>query len=179
MNCCSSQVAQKLDREEADVHFLVVQASEDCVSPPLVNNSLLDHRDNTMLRVIVFVNDINDNAPQFVKEVFTGGVTTDADFGTEFMQVRVRWQQYVVSCFKLEECNVNDIRNKINIRRLIFVCWKWLTFTILEVSLNTKRLYELMLHCILPYFILNKTNFAPRLSSERGNSLGIIYLTTI
>lgn len=90
LNRCSLQVAQKLDREEADMHFLVVQASEDCVSPPLVNNSLLDHRDNTMLRVIVFVNDINDNAPQFVKEVFTGGVTTDADFGTEFMQVRVR-----------------------------------------------------------------------------------------
>lgn len=74
-----------------------------------------------MLRVIVFVNDINDNAPQFVKEVFTGGVTTDADFGTEFMQVRVRLQQYVVSCFKLEECNVKDIRSKINIRRLIFL----------------------------------------------------------
>ncbi|XP_046672662.1 cadherin-23 isoform X2 [Homalodisca vitripennis] len=81
-------VAQELDREEAEMHLIMVKASEDCVTPPQTNNSYLDYKDSTVLRVVIFVNDINDNAPQFVKEVFTGGVTTDADFGSEFMQVR-------------------------------------------------------------------------------------------
>jgi len=46
--------------------------------------------DDSLLKVLVFVNDINDNAPEFVKRVFTGGVTTEADFGAEFMQIKVR-----------------------------------------------------------------------------------------
>lgn len=83
------QVARELDREEEEMHMIIVKSTEDCVSPPSVNNSYLDFQDNTMLRVLIFVNDINDNPPHFVKEVFTGGVTTDADFGSEFMQIRV------------------------------------------------------------------------------------------
>lgn len=51
---------------------------------------MFDPKDDTLLRVIVKVTDINDNPPHFVKKVFTGGVTTEADFGTEFMQVTVR-----------------------------------------------------------------------------------------
>ncbi|XP_054269612.1 cadherin-23-like [Macrosteles quadrilineatus] len=87
-------VTRELDREEEDMHVVVVKASEDCVSPPAVNSSYLDLRDSTTLRVLVYVNDINDNPPHFVKEVFTGGVTTDADFGTEFMQVRAEDADY-------------------------------------------------------------------------------------
>lgn len=44
--------------------------------------------DNTLVKVAVHVDDINDNAPQFESKVFTGGVTTEADFGTPFMQIR-------------------------------------------------------------------------------------------
>jgi hypothetical protein len=43
--------------------------------------------DNTLVRILVHVQDINDNAPQFVSKIFTGGVTTSTDFGTQFMHV--------------------------------------------------------------------------------------------
>lgn len=44
--------------------------------------------DRTLLKVAVNVDDINDNAPKFESQVFTGGVTTEADFGTAFMQIK-------------------------------------------------------------------------------------------
>lgn len=71
------------------MHVVIVKASEDCVTPPAANSSYLDHRDSTTVRVLIYITDINDNPPRFVKEIFTGGVTTDADFGTEFMQIKV------------------------------------------------------------------------------------------
>lgn len=43
--------------------------------------------DSTMVRVRVRVLDINDNPPKFSTKVFTGGITTSADFGTQFMRV--------------------------------------------------------------------------------------------
>lgn len=57
-------------------------------SPALSQDITQD--DDSLLKVLIFVNDINDNAPEFVKRVFTGGVTTEADFGAEFMQIKVR-----------------------------------------------------------------------------------------
>lgn len=44
--------------------------------------------DATLVRVIVFVHDINDCPPKFVQKTFTGGVATSADFGAEIMIVR-------------------------------------------------------------------------------------------
>lgn len=44
--------------------------------------------DNTLVKVAVYVEDINDNSPVFESKVFTGGVTTETDFGTPFMQIR-------------------------------------------------------------------------------------------
>lgn len=44
--------------------------------------------DNTLVRIFVNVQDINDNRPVFVSKIFTGGVTTSTDFGTKFMQIR-------------------------------------------------------------------------------------------
>jgi len=84
----SIKVAKELDREARDSYTLLVKATEDCIHSP-ANQSVFDPSDDTLLQVIVTVNDINDNAPRFVKRVFTGGVTTEADFGTEFMQVKV------------------------------------------------------------------------------------------
>lgn len=81
-------VEQELDREEYDQHVLLVKATEDCLHTP-ANESFFDENDDTLLKVIVKVNDINDHPPKFVKRVFTGGVTTSADFGTEFMRVKV------------------------------------------------------------------------------------------
>lgn len=79
-----------MDREQADTHLLIVKASEDCISSPKTDQPVIfDPHDDTMLRVVVKVNDINDNSPKFMKKVFTGGVTTESDFGTEFMQIKV------------------------------------------------------------------------------------------
>lgn len=60
------------------------------------NETTFDKTDATLLQVVIRVDDINDNAPQFIKDVFTGGVTTEADFGTQFMHVMVT----LFSCFK-------------------------------------------------------------------------------
>jgi len=117
MSCLFAlQVAKELDREKNATHELVIKASEDCLHAPtprgtrstqqraapsagakaemkVANSTMMnwefDPKDDTLLRVIVKVLDVNDNPPKFVKRVFTGGVTTEADFGTEFMQVLV------------------------------------------------------------------------------------------
>lgn len=52
----------------------------------LISGALLD--DSTLVQVRVFVQDINDNAPQFQSKVFTGGLTTAADFGTVIMELQ-------------------------------------------------------------------------------------------
>lgn len=44
--------------------------------------------DATLVRVLVIVQDINDNPPKFVHKIFTGGVSTSADFGTEIMTLK-------------------------------------------------------------------------------------------
>lgn len=45
------------------------------------------------------MNDVNDNAPKFVSKIFTGGITTEADFGIEFMQVKVKYFFYTTLFF--------------------------------------------------------------------------------
>lgn len=77
-----------LDREDQDEHLLLVKATEDCINPPR-NSSFFDASDDTLLKVIVKVNDMNDNPPQFTHRVFTGGVSTVTSFGTKFMHVKV------------------------------------------------------------------------------------------
>ena len=79
-------VLRSLDREETAVHHLVVWATEDCASqqqPPSL--SLKD--DSPVLHIVVTVLDVNDNPPEFTQSLFTGGVSTDVAFGTEFMRV--------------------------------------------------------------------------------------------
>lgn len=41
------------------------------------------------LKVLITVLDANDNPPRFINKIFTGGITTEADFGIEFMNVKV------------------------------------------------------------------------------------------
>uniref|UniRef100_A0A8D8Q5N3 Cadherin-23 n=1 Tax=Cacopsylla melanoneura TaxID=428564 RepID=A0A8D8Q5N3_9HEMI len=80
---------REIDREEQDKHVLIVKASEDCINPPRIEGNIqFDSRDDTLLRLVINVLDINDNAPKFVHKVFTGGVTAEADFGTELLQVK-------------------------------------------------------------------------------------------
>ncbi|OXU32081.1 hypothetical protein TSAR_007838 [Trichomalopsis sarcophagae] len=79
--------AVSLDRETKEVYEIIIKATEDCNTIPK-NQTTFNEKDDTLLKVVITVNDINDNAPKFISETFTGGVTTDADFGTEFMQVK-------------------------------------------------------------------------------------------
>ncbi|BES92052.1 Cadherin domain [Nesidiocoris tenuis] len=83
---------RELDREEKEIHTLLVKASEDCTkAPPKFSNATLSEnavRDDTILKLLIWVVDTNDNAPHFVKRVFTGGVSTEAEFGTEALQVK-------------------------------------------------------------------------------------------
>ncbi|XP_047739893.1 cadherin-23 [Hyalella azteca] len=80
------QAVKPLDREELEQHVLIVQASEDCVKePPQVPE--FDATDDTLLKVIVNVNDVNDNSPKFLKKVFTGGISTESAFGFEVLEL--------------------------------------------------------------------------------------------
>lgn len=44
--------------------------------------------DGTLVQIVVHVQDINDNPPVFVSKIFTGGLTTAADFGTTIMTLQ-------------------------------------------------------------------------------------------
>lgn len=75
-----------LDREEKSAYILTVLAAEDCITVPKYQEEL---DGISTLKVHIAVNDINDNAPKFLSKIFTGGITTEADFGIEFMHVKV------------------------------------------------------------------------------------------
>ncbi|XP_076254709.1 cadherin 88C [Rhynchophorus ferrugineus] len=81
------QVTQPLDREERDSYLLLVKASEDCSRPP-PGEHFFDSDDDTQLKVVVHIADVNDNPPRFIKRIFTGGVSTVTAFGTNFMQIK-------------------------------------------------------------------------------------------
>ncbi|KAJ2950157.1 hypothetical protein O0L34_g11512 [Tuta absoluta] len=74
-----------LDREQKSNYTLTILATEDCISTP---NYQADVDAVSSLTVHVTVNDVNDNAPKFMSKIFTGGITTEADFGIEFMHVK-------------------------------------------------------------------------------------------
>lgn len=74
-----------LDREQKSEYSLTILASEDCVTKPKYEEQV---DGVSTLKVHVIINDVNDNAPQFVSKIFTGGITTEADFGIEFMHVK-------------------------------------------------------------------------------------------
>lgn len=80
---------QPLDREKQNKYSLIIQATNDCSKEPR-SVAKFDSRDNSLLEVVVNVKDVNDNPPKFVKSIFTGGVTTEADFGTSFMSIKVK-----------------------------------------------------------------------------------------
>ncbi|XP_060803722.1 cadherin-23 [Amyelois transitella] len=74
-----------LDREQKSEYLLTILASEDCVATPKYEPEV---DSLSTLAVKVTVTDINDNPPKFTRKIFTGGVTTEADFGIEFMHVK-------------------------------------------------------------------------------------------
>ena len=77
-----------LDREVTSQFTLVVKATEDCQQVP-PEEAFFRPEDDTLLKVTVHVDDINDNQPKFVRRLFTGGVTTESDYGAEVITVQV------------------------------------------------------------------------------------------
>ena len=78
-----------LDRETKPVHKLVIKATEECHQIPSKGQEF-DSSDDSLLELVIYVNDQNDNSPQFTQKIFTGGISTDIDFGTSFMQVTAK-----------------------------------------------------------------------------------------
>ena len=83
----------QLDREEQGTHRLIVKATEECLHTP-EDVEEFDPSDDSLLSIVVYVNDINDNPPVFSHKVFTGGISTDIDFGTAFMAVHAIDRDY-------------------------------------------------------------------------------------
>lgn len=81
-------VKTALDREKRNTYTLLVKATEDCVKSPK-SQIFYDPSDDTQIKVVVNVTDVNDNAPKFIRRVFTGGVSTATSFGTKFMSTKV------------------------------------------------------------------------------------------
>lgn len=79
-------VQRELDREMIANFSLYVKATENCDNETLLGQEELK-LDSTILRIQVRVLDINDNPPHFRSKIFTGGITTNADFGLRFMRV--------------------------------------------------------------------------------------------
>ncbi|XP_050665095.1 cadherin-23 [Leptidea sinapis] len=76
--------SKPLDREQKSNYSLTVLATEDCLMKPKYD---VKKDAISALTVHVRVDDVNDNGPKFVSKIFTGGITTEADFGIEFMHV--------------------------------------------------------------------------------------------
>ena len=70
--------------------FPVAEPSAEAVRQPFnaANLDSLLAADKSLLRVSIRVKDVNDNAPKFTQRIYTGGITTEADFGTVFMIVQ-------------------------------------------------------------------------------------------
>lgn len=96
MNKTSKIINSKLRKPKSEINRFtnsqnIVNGTDDTVeeyeeSEPESSQLVAD--DATLVRVIVYIQDINDNPPKFVQKIFTGGVATSADFGTEIMKVR-------------------------------------------------------------------------------------------
>lgn len=61
---------KELDREVQAVHVVVIKASENCDLEPETTDSF-DPADDSLLKVVVNVKDINDNRPTFDKSMIT------------------------------------------------------------------------------------------------------------
>ncbi|XP_023311794.1 cadherin-23 [Anoplophora glabripennis] len=124
---CYYIVTRPLDREQQDTHLLLVKASEDCSRIPR-NESFFDSNDDTQLKVVVKVIDVNDNAPKFTHRIFTGGVSTATSFGTKFMHVRAEdadiEKNAVISYYLIGRIQMTLTEGLENLQRLPFLVEK-------------------------------------------------------
>ncbi|XP_009952663.1 PREDICTED: cadherin-23, partial [Leptosomus discolor] len=87
------QVLRDLDREKDPYYSIIVKASSQRNwSPPRVQRAGRAQTwdlsgDLTLQEVRIFLDDINDQSPQFTKSEYTAGVATDAKVGSELIRV--------------------------------------------------------------------------------------------
>uniref|UniRef100_A0A8C0IBR3 Cadherin related 23 n=1 Tax=Bubo bubo TaxID=30461 RepID=A0A8C0IBR3_BUBBB len=87
------QVLRDLDREKEPYYSIIVKASSQRNwSPPRGQRAGRTQpwdlsRDLTLQEVRIFLDDINDQSPQFTKSEYTAGVATDAKVGSELIRV--------------------------------------------------------------------------------------------
>ncbi|NXN10050.1 CAD23 protein, partial [Indicator maculatus] len=87
------QVLQDLDREKEPFYSIIVKASSQRNwSAPQGQQGSEAHPwdpigDLTLQEVRIFLDDINDQSPQFTKSEYTAGVATDAKVGSELIRV--------------------------------------------------------------------------------------------
>ncbi|XP_064001135.1 cadherin-23 isoform X2 [Pogoniulus pusillus] len=87
------QVLQDLDREKEPFYSIIVKASSQRNwSTPQGQQGSEAHpwdpsEDLTLQEVRIFLDDINDQSPQFTKSEYTAGVATDAKVGSELIRV--------------------------------------------------------------------------------------------
>ncbi|XP_014114745.1 PREDICTED: cadherin-23 [Pseudopodoces humilis] len=87
------KVMRDLDREKEPYHSIIVKASSQRNwAPPRGQRAgraqLWDlSEDLTLQEVRIFLDDINDQSPQFTKSEYTAGVATDAKVGSELIRV--------------------------------------------------------------------------------------------
>ncbi|XP_052654839.1 cadherin-23 isoform X2 [Harpia harpyja] len=87
------QVLRDLDREKEPYYSIIVKASSQRNwSPPQGQQAGRAHPwdlsgDLTLQEVRIFLDDINDQSPQFTKSEYTAGVATDAKVGSELIRV--------------------------------------------------------------------------------------------
>ena len=93
-------ITKKIDRETVSSVFLVVKASQDCLTGQWdrINNVKWNESDTTLLLVKVNLLDINDNGPRFTKRFFSGGVTTDTQFNEPVISLSVSFLKYILEC---------------------------------------------------------------------------------
>lgn len=104
-----------------------MKATEECSKTPELQ-SFFDIDDDTQLKVIIQVLDVNDNAPKFVHKVFTGGVSTATNFGTKFMHVKAEDQDLdenaVVSYYQVGKIQMTLTEGLDNLQRQPFLVEK-------------------------------------------------------
>lgn len=121
------QLTGPLDRELQDRYILLIKATEEC-SKAFPTQSFFDTDDDTQLKVIIQVLDVNDNPPKFIHKVFTGGVSTATSFGTKFMHVKAEDQDIgenaIVSYYQVGKIQMTLTEGFENVQRPPFLVEK-------------------------------------------------------
>ena len=60
------------------------------------------------------MDDINDNQPKFLRRLFTGGVTTESDYGAEVITIQVRRAECGSDAnYRAEVTDIQDAGNEL------------------------------------------------------------------